>query len=75
MLSLILPTFNEAKNLPVMIPKIEETLQSVEHEIIIVDDDSPDNTWKVAQEMSEKMHNLHVIRRVGRHGLSSAVVE
>jgi dolichol-phosphate mannosyltransferase len=75
MLSLILPTFNEAKNLPVMIPKIEEILQSVEHEIIIVDDNSPDNTWRIAQEMSEKVKNLHVIRRVGRHGLSSAVVE
>ncbi len=75
LLSLILPTFNEAKNLPELLPKLEETLAGIVHEIIIVDDDSPDRTWEVAHEISEQREDVHVIRRVGRRGLSSAVVE
>lgn len=75
MLSLILPTFNEAQNLPVLLPKLEDALRAIPHEIIIVDDDSPDRTWHIAQELAEKINDLHVIRRIGRRGLSSAVVE
>lgn len=75
MLSLILPTYNEAENLPELLPKIEEALKDIPHEVIIVDDDSPDGTWRVAQELGLKRDDVHVIRRVGRRGLSSAVIE
>ncbi len=75
MLSLILPTYNEAENLPELLPKLGEVLSGIEHEIIIVDDDSPDGTWKTAQGLAENHEDLHVIRRIGRRGLSSAVVE
>lgn len=75
MLSLILPTFNEAENIPELLPKIEQTLKGIPHEVIIVDDDSPDGTWRVAQELSLHLDDVHVIRRVGRRGLSSAVIE
>src|SRR3989344_3642079 len=75
MLSLILPTYNEVENLPELLPKIEAALSGIPHEIIVVDDDSPDHTWKIAHELSQKYPALHVIRRIGRRGLSSAVVE
>src|SRR3989338_7039593 len=75
MLSLILPTFNEAQNIPELIPKLKEVLRGIAHEIIVVDDDSPDGTWKVTQELAQKHDDLHVIRRIGRRGLSSAVIE
>lgn len=75
MLSLVLPTYNEAENLPVLLPKLREALQGIDHEIIVVDDDSPDQTWHIAQEISKSMPNIHVLRRVGRRGLSSAVIE
>ena len=75
MLSLILPTYNEAENLPELLPKIDEVLKDIQYEIIIVDDDSPDETWRIAHEISEKLDHVHVIRRIGRRGLSSAVVE
>ena len=75
MLSLVLPTYNEAENLSELLPKVEDVLKDIPHEIIIVDDDSPDGTWRVAQELSERLENVHVIRRIGRRGLSSAVVE
>ncbi len=75
MLSLILPTYNESENLPELLPKLEDTLSGIPHEIIIVDDDSPDKTWRVAQEIGHDRDDIHVIRRVGRRGLSSAVIE
>src|SRR3989344_8111820 len=75
MLSLILPTYNEAENLPELLPKIEAALKDIPHEIIIVDDDSPDGTWRVAQEIGLNRDDVHVVRRVGRRGLSSAVIE
>ena len=46
MFSLILPTFNEAKNLPILLPKIVQSLGGIEHEIIIVDDDVNIRDWK-----------------------------
>ena len=75
MLSLILPTYRERDSLPILIPKIAEVLREVEHEIIVVDDDSPDRTWQVARELSLRYPQLLAIRRVGRRGLSSAVIE
>lgn len=75
MFSLILPTYNEAENLQELLPKAEAVLANIIHEIIIVDDDSPDGTWRAAQELSEDRDDIHVIRRIGRRGLSSAVVE
>ncbi len=75
MLSLILPTYKERESLPFLIPSIEETLSGIDHEIIVVDDDSPDRTWEVARELARKHPHVHVIRRVGRRGLSSAVIE
>ncbi len=75
MLSLILPTYKERETLPILIPKIVDTLKAVDHEIIIVDDNSPDRTWEVARRLARQYPNVLVIRRVGRRGLSSAVIE
>lgn len=74
MLSIILPTFNESKNLPELIARLAKVV-SVDHEIIVVDDDSPDETWRTAEELSKKNKHLRVLRRIGRRGLSSAVTE
>lgn len=75
MLSLILPTYKERDSLPILIPKIAEMLAGTPHEIIVVDDDSPDRTWEVARDLSQKYPQVIAIRRVGRRGLSSAVIE
>lgn len=75
MFSLIIPTYNEAKNIPSLVENIRNSLKGIPHEIIIVDDNSPDETWRVAQEIAHDQGDLHVIRRVGRRGLSSAVIE
>jgi len=73
--SLIIPTYNERENLPDLIKKVHETLSnSYNYEIIVVDDNSPDQTWKIAEELS-KQYPIKVIKREGRIDLSSAVVE
>ncbi|MDD4319313.1 MAG: polyprenol monophosphomannose synthase [Candidatus Peribacteraceae bacterium] len=75
MLSLILPTYNEAENIRAVIAEARRVLEDVPHEIIVVDDDSPDGTWRIVHELSEEDPHVRAIRRVGRRGLSSAVVE
>lgn len=77
MLSVIVPTFNERDNIPILADKIEDILESSDqdYEIIFVDDNSPDHTWELAREMSVVDNRIRIIRRVGRKGLSSAVIE
>ena len=41
-LTIILPTFNEAANVPIMVERIAAALPDTPHEVIFVDDDSPD---------------------------------
>jgi dolichol-phosphate mannosyltransferase len=74
MLSLVIPTYNEAENLPVLLPRVTEALSGIPHEIIIVDDDSPDGTWRRAEELAMDFPALRVIRRRSERGLSSAVM-
>ncbi len=75
-LSVIVPTFNEAENLPLLLPKILDTLEScdVEVEVIVVDDDSPDGTWQVAEQFAANDSRIRSVRRVSDRGLSPAVL-
>jgi dolichol-phosphate mannosyltransferase len=76
MLSLVIPTYNEAHNIKPLIRRIFPVLQRVadSFEVIIVDDDSPDQTWQIAQELADTEPRLRVIRRVDDRGLATAVV-
>ena len=74
--SLIIPTYNEAKNIPFLIEEIFEAVDKskIDLEFIIVDDNSPDGTWKVAESLACK-YPIKVIRRTGKLGLGTAVIE
>ena len=76
-LSVILPTYNERRNIAAAVESIDRALSgtAVGYEIIVVDDDSPDRTWEEVESLARHRADLHLIRRVGRRGLSSAVVE
>ncbi|MGI9613087.1 MAG: glycosyltransferase [Acidimicrobiales bacterium] len=74
-MSVIVPTYNEAGNLPTLLDRLQAVLAGVAYEIVVVDDDSPDNTWRIATDRSRKDATIRVIRRMGRRGLSSAVLE
>jgi len=75
-LSLVIPTYNEAKNLPLLIKEIFEIIDKskINLEVIIVDDNSPDKTGQVAEELA-KSYPITVINRPGKLGLGSAVRE
>ena len=77
MFSLVLPTFNERSNIGPLIERIEAVLnrEPIDFEIILVDDNSPDETWKLALEIAKEDSHLQVIRREGARGLATAVVE
>ncbi len=70
-ISIILPTFNERKNIGILVDKISKIIPKAE--IIIIDDNSPDGTGKIADELAKKYH-ITVIHRKKRLGLSTAVV-
>ena len=75
--SLVLPTYNEGKNIAAVIEQLMPVLDSVEnleYEVIVVDDDSPDRTWEIALGLTEKYPQLRVVRRQGERGLSTAVI-
>ena len=73
-LSLVLPTYNERQNLPALLAWIDRSLSGKNFEVILVDDDSPDQTWAAAQELQRQYAWLRVIRRTGERGLGSAVI-
>lgn len=76
MVSLVIPTYNESDNVPLLIKRVYAELKAIgcPFEIILVDDDSPDRTWEVAQAMVSEYPKLRVIRRVNERGLARAVV-
>jgi len=71
-LSVIIPTYNERDNVPILINRIHALLNKQDYEITIVDDDSPDKTWAVAEQISHNFRNVKVIKRPEKMGLSSA---
>lgn len=74
MLSIILPTLNEKENIQVYIPNLIKICNSFPFEILVVDDNSPDRTWEVAENFSKLDKRIHCFRRIGEKGLSSAIL-
>ncbi len=72
--SIIVPTYNEADNIPILVREISKYLdEKYRYEIIIVDDNSPDGTAEIALKLSN-MYPIRVIVRDRKLGLSSAAV-
>jgi len=72
--SVILPTFNEAGNIGLLIETLLARLPEPS-EIIVVDDNSPDLTWQVVERLRCSEPRIRLIRRIGRRGLTSALQE
>ena len=69
--SVILPSYNERENIEEAIDRISKALGDQLLEIIIVDDDSPDETWRLVKELNHEKVNL--IHRTEAKGLASAL--
>jgi len=66
----LLPTFNEAENLPSMLRAIREIVER--SHVLVIDDGSPDGTGRIADEAAAVDARIHVVQRGSRQGLGSA---
>src|SRR2546422_401575 len=68
----IIPTYNEAPNLPHLVPQV--LAQDPRLEILVVDDNSPDGTGPLAAALAQQEPRLHVLHREGKLGLGTAYI-
>ncbi len=68
----VMPTYNERDNLPLIVPRVLEQGPGIE--VLIVDDNSPDGTGSIADELAAKNPRVHVIHRPGKMGLGTAYI-
>jgi dolichol-phosphate mannosyltransferase len=74
-LTIVIPTYNEIKNLPILVNSLLE-LELPNIKILIVDDNSPDGTGQLANEFSQKFKNIiSVLHRSQKSGLGRAYIE
>lgn len=74
-LSVVVPTFNERGNLGELLRRLDLSLQGIAWEVIVVDDDSPDQTAALARQLAQQDRRVRCLQRVGRRGLASACIE
>lgn len=74
-LAVVVPTYNECDNIPLVVSQLTETLSGLAWEAIFVDDDSPDGTVDVISAIARSDSRIRLIHRIGRRGLSSACIE
>ena len=70
---IIVPTYNEAENLELLISAIQALNAGLE--ILVVDDNSPDGTGEIADRLCQELPGIHVLHRAGKMGLGTAYVE
>jgi dolichol-phosphate mannosyltransferase len=71
--SVVLPSYNERENIEEAIDRITKSVGEKLEEIIIVDDNSPDETWKLVQELNKP--KVRLIKRINEKGLASALAD
>ncbi|WP_409035493.1 glycosyltransferase [Novosphingobium sp.] len=74
-LAVVLPTYNERKNIGGMVERLDKALAGVAWEVVIVDDNSPDGTADEARRLALSDPRVRCIQRIGRRGLASAAIE
>jgi dolichol-phosphate mannosyltransferase len=74
-LSVIVPCYNERPNIAPLVDKLSTALAGIAWEVIFVDDNSPDGTAAAVRELATHDGRVRCLRRIGRRGLSSAVIE
>ena len=68
----IIPTYNEAANLPQIVPQVLS--QDPRLDVLVVDDGSPDDTGRIADEMARTNPRLHALHREAKLGLGTAYI-
>jgi dolichol-phosphate mannosyltransferase len=68
----VMPTYNEIENLPVIVPQVLSQQHGIE--VLVVDDNSPDGTGDMADHMATEDERIHVLHREGKLGLGTAYI-
>ena len=68
-----IPTYNESENIGRLLEEIQHQVQGIE--IVVADDDSPDGTWKIVENISTNDPNVYLLRRLANKGRGSAGVD
>src|ERR1700730_16052846 len=74
-ISVVVPTYSEAENVRELYARLVTLLDGDDWELIVVDDDSPDGTSGIVRELAQRDSRVRCLQRIGRRGLSTAVVE
>ena len=74
-LTIVVPTFNERDNVELLIARLDAALRGIAWEVLYVDDDSPDGTAAKVRELAQTDPRIRCLQRIGRRGLSTAVIE
>ncbi|MDD5449017.1 MAG: polyprenol monophosphomannose synthase [Candidatus Omnitrophica bacterium] len=69
----VIPTYNEKENIVGLIQRIEALNLNIR--IIVVDDNSPDGTWQVVEDIGKRLPRVEIVRRMAKRGLGAAYVE
>lgn len=72
-ISVILPIYNESKNIPILFEKLSSVLKEMDYEIIAINDGSRDDSWKQLCSMAEKNSRVRVINFVRNFGQTAAL--
>src|SRR6516225_5400120 len=74
-LTVVVPCFNERPNVAPLLDRLDAALFGIAWEVVFVDDDSPDGTAAEVRRIAQTDPRVRCIRRIGRRGLASAVIE
>ncbi len=69
---IVMPTYNERENVPAIVPMVLSQHPGIH--VLIVDDNSPDGTGELADEMSARDERIQVLHRSGKLGLGTAYI-
>lgn len=73
--TIVVPSYNERANIAPLVRAVDAVMGAIAWEMVVVDDDSPDRTWAEVARIGGIDPRVRCIRRVGRRGLASAVIE
>jgi dolichol-phosphate mannosyltransferase len=74
-LTVVVPCYNERPNVAPLIARLDTALYGIAWEVVYVDDNSPDGTAAEVRRVAQTDPRVRCIRRIGRRGLASAVIE
>ncbi len=73
-LTIVIPSYKEAANIPILLEKIHESLGDYPYDVLVIDDNSPDGTATAVRDLARK-YPASVVVRTDKRGLASAVVD